>query len=101
MRDALSNPDMSVVPKLQEHEVFKKISKSKKPNSSVPGDLPKRIIKEFSCELATPMTLIYNSILQTLEYPRQWVVEYQIPFPQTSNPSSEDALRNIAKILFF
>ena len=67
----------------------------------MPGDLPKKIIQEFSCELAYPMTIIYNSILQTLEYPRQWVVEYQIPLPKSKNPSSEDELRNIAKTSFF
>ena len=81
MRDELSKSNL-VVPQLEEYEVFKKICKSKKPNSSVPGDLPKRIVQEFSCELSTPVTIIYNSILRSLEYPRQWVVEHQIPLPK-------------------
>ena len=75
IKDALSHPDLSVVPKLEEYEVYKKICKAKKPNSTVPGDLPKKIVSEFSCELASPVTIIYKSILSNLQYPRQWVVE--------------------------
>ena len=101
MREELTNPIMSDVPCLEEYEVFRKISKSKKPNSSVPGDLPKRIVQEFCCELSTPVTIIYKSILRTLEYPRQWVIEHQIPLPKCHPPSSEDELRNIAKTAFF
>ena len=89
-----------VVPRLEDYQVYTKICKAKKPNSTVPGDLPKRIVQEFSCELSTPVTIIYNSILRTLEYPRHWVIEYQIPLPKVSQPSSEDELRNIAKTAF-
>ena len=101
MRETLSNPDMSVVPRLEDYQVYTKICKSKKPNSTVPGDMPKRIVQEFSCELSTPVTIIYNSILRTLQYPRQWVVEYQIPLPKVNMPSSVDELRNIAKTAFY
>ena len=101
MKEALSNPDLSAVPCLSDYQVYTKICKSKKPNSAVPGDLPKKIVQEFSCELSTPVTIIYNSILRTLEYPRQWVVEYQIPLPKSYPPSSEDQLRNLAKTAFF
>ena len=100
MKEALSQPDLSVVPKLEEYEVLKKICKAKKPNSSVPGDLPKKIVKEFKCELSCPVTIIYTSILRTLQYPRQWVVEYQNPLPKVYPPASEDELRNIAKTAF-
>ena len=41
MREAMSQPDVSVIPQLEEYQVYKKICKSKKPNSSVPGDIPK------------------------------------------------------------
>ena len=92
--------DVSVIPKLSEFEVYKKLCKAKKPNSSVPGDLPKKIIQEFSCELAQPVTVIFNSILSTLEYPKQWVKEYQIPLPKVKPPTNEEHLRNIAKTAF-
>ena len=101
MREALHLPDMSVVPLLHEYEVFKKMCKAKKPNSTVPGDLPKKIVQEFSCELSAPVTVIYNSILKSLQYPIQWVVEHQIPLPKCYPPSSEDELRNLAKTAFY
>ena len=97
MREDLQAPDLSLVPKLEEFQVYQKIRKSKKPNSAVPGDFPKKLVQEFSCEIAVPATIIYNAILQTQEYPRQWVREYQIPIPKFRPPSSEDELRNIAK----
>ena len=101
MREALKKPDLSVIPKLEDYQVYKKICKAKKPNSTVSGDLPKKIVQEFSCELSTPVTIIYNSILKTLQYPRQWVVEHQIPLPKVYPPATEDELRNIAKTAFF
>ena len=82
MKSALLSPDTSNVPLLEEYQVFKRIQKSKKPNSIVPGDIPAKIVKEFGCELAAPLTIIFNSILRTFEYPRQWVVEHQIPLPK-------------------
>ena len=101
MRYDLRHPDMSVVPRLEEYQVYKKICSAKKPNSCIKGDLPKKIVQEFSVELSSPITVIYNSILSTLQYPRQWVVEHQIPLPKSYPPSSEDELRNIAKTAFF
>ena len=101
IREVLKYPDLSMTPVLEEYQVYKRISKAKKPNSTVPGDLPKKIVQEFGCELTAPVTTIFNSILRTLEYPRQWVIEQQIPLPKVHPPSSEDELRNIAKTAFF
>ena len=100
IKEALSQPNLSVVPQLEEYQVFKKVCKAKKPNSTVPGDLPKKIVQEFSCELTSPVTVIYKSILKTFQYPRQWVIEYQLPLPKSYPPSSEDELRNITKTSF-
>ena len=35
------------MPELPDHDVYEKIQKSKKPKSSVPGDLPRKIVQEF------------------------------------------------------
>ena len=96
LRDALQNPDKSVVPRLEEYQLFKRINKSKKPNSSVEGNLPKQIVQEFSCELTTPVTIIFKSVLAAFQHPRQWVIEHQIPLPKVTPPASEDELRNIS-----
>ena len=87
-------------PVLQEWQVHKKLLASKKPNSLIPGDLPIKLVKEFTPELAKPVTTIYNQITQSAEYPRQWVVEYQLAIPKLSPPMSEDDLRNIASTAY-
>ena len=88
-------------PVLEEWEVYEKLKKAKKPNSLVPGDLPVKLVKEFTVELSVPITRIYNRITDTAEYPRQWVTEYQLAIPKVYPPLSEDETRNIAGTAFF
>ena len=87
-------------PVLEEWQVYEKLRNSKKPNSLIPGDLPVKIVKEFTPELAQPVTQIYNRITETGEYPRQWVVEYQLALPKVKSPLSEDDTRNIASTAY-
>ena len=95
LKEKLANSNEKI-PILEEHYVYKKIVHAKKPNSSVPGDLPKKIVTSFAVELAKPASIIYNSISTTAEYPRPWVVEYQTPIPKVNPPTCEDELRNIS-----
>ena len=88
-------------PVLEDWQVYEKLRKSKKPNSQVPGDLPVKLVKEFLPELTKPISRIYNKITQTGQYPRQWVVEYQLPIPKVKPPISENDTRNIASTAFF
>ena len=48
MKEALKKPCLSVVPVLEEYQVYKKICKAKKPNSSGKGDLPKRLYRNLA-----------------------------------------------------
>ena len=86
-------------PTVEQHQVYRKIVKLKKPNSSVPGDVPRELIKDNSFEYAKPAAAIFNKIVQSAEWPRQWVVEHitVIPKSRTDPPQCEDDLRNIAK----
>ena len=88
------------VPRLSVASVYRKLVKAKKPNSIVPGDLPKKVIKKWAANLAVPVSSIYNNISCTAVYPDQWKVEYQIPVPKVYPPESEDDLRNISKTNF-
>ena len=87
-------------PVLEDWQVYEKLRTSKKPNSLIPGDLPIKLVKEFTPELAQPVACIYNRITQTAEYPRQWVVEYQLAIPKVYPPLSEDDTRNIASTAY-
>ena len=88
-------------PIFDEWIVYQKILSAKKPKTVLPGDLPVKIVKEFSPELAKPVTLIFNRITETGEYPRQWVIEYQVAIPKVKPPQSADDLRNISSTSFF
>ena len=87
-------------PVLEAWQVYNRMCKSKKPNSIIPGDLPPKLIKEFSVELAEPVSKIFNRITHSGQYPRQWVVEYQTAIPKTASPQSEDDTRNIASTAY-
>ena len=69
-------------PMLSEYEVWRQIVSSKKPKSGVPIDLPRKIIQEFSPELATPLQKIINCIFQSGEWPPHWKLEYITPSPK-------------------
>jgi hypothetical protein len=86
-------------PTVDHHHVYRKIVKIKKPHSSVPGDVPRVLIKENPYEFAKPATKIFNKIVQTAQWPRQWTTEHitVIPKSRTAPPQNEDDLRNIAK----
>ena len=83
-------------PVLQEYEVYERIKTAKIPDSSVPGDLPKKVVISFAPELASPITKIFNAITSQGEYPRQWVIEQQTAIPKVYPPECEDQLRNIS-----
>ena len=89
------------IPVLEPYEVHRRISKAKKPNSVIHGDVPKRIVQLFSPELALPVSKIYNKITSSSEYPRQWVKESQILIQKVFPPNSEDDLRPISRTFFF
>ena len=84
------------VPIIEEYEVYQKLSKKKIKNSTVPGDIPSKLKKEFLPEISKPMTHIFNTITASGEYPRQWVKEYVTPIPKTYPPETDEDLRNIS-----
>ena len=88
-------------PIIEEYQVYRKILAAKKPNSSVPGDLPKKVVASFAVELSQPVKIIFNEIISSANYPRPWVVENQTPIPKVSPTTSEDDLRNISGTPFF
>ena len=69
----------SDVPHLPDHDVYEKIRKSKKTKSSVPGDLPRKIVQEFGPELSSPAGIIFRNIVKTGQWPKPWRIEYGVP----------------------
>ena len=97
VKEKINDPDIvKNVPIMQEYEVYQKLSNKKIKNSSVPGDIPSKLKKEFLPEITKPMTHIFNTITMSGEHPRQWVREYVTPIPKTYPPETEEDLRNIS-----
>ena len=67
--------------------VYEKIKSSKKSKSAVPGDIPKTLVQECSADLSVPVSQIFQNILNTCHWPKQW----RVP-----NPKNEDQLRIIS-----
>ena len=88
-------------PHINELDVFNQIRKSKKPNSRVPGDLPRTLMQEFAPELAGPLSRIYRNVVDTGEWPSAWHLEHGIPLQKNPNPKNEDDLRVISLTAFY
>ena len=82
-------------------ECYKKLKAAKKPQSGVPGDLPSKLLKEFSVELASPLHRLINKIIRTSKWPAQYKREYVTPIGKVPEPQSEEDLRPIALTPFF
>ena len=101
VKNKLSSVREEDVPTLSEFEIWEKIVKSKKPKSVVPGDVPKRIVEEFSPELATPMHRIYRNIAKSGHWPKSWRTEFGTALQKQPNPTNEEQLRIISLTSFF
>ena len=92
---------VSKPPTISEYEAYLKIKRANKPKTGVPGDLPRAIIKEFSPELAKPLSMIINNIVHSCEWPETWKLEWVTPIGKIPLPESEEDLRPISLTPFF
>ena len=89
------------VPFISRQLIEKKIRNAKTTKGGVAGDLPARLIKEFSHELAFPLSNLYKTIAETGKWPQRWKIEQGLPLKKIDNPQSEDDLRIISLTPFF
>ena len=97
LKQPISNKDL---PKITKKQVLEKITKANKPKSVLPGDVPKTLINECKEGLSTPLYLIFQNMLKTYQWPKQWRLEYGVPLKKVSNPLNEDDLRIISLTSF-
>ena len=74
-------------------EVHKTMTKVRQKTSGGPDGISARIIREFSVELATPLTHINNSSLQQGKVPNEWKCAIVVPIPKTSPPSVDKLIK--------
>ena len=80
-------------------EVVKIIQSLNKKAATVPGDIPVKLLAEFSVELATPLAHIYNSCLEHGTYPEMFKCESVTPAPKKFPPEELADLRKISGLL--
>ena len=68
----------------------------KKKSSTVPGDIPWRIISELSVEFASPLSNIYNTATLTGIWPQLWKYEFVTPVPKVFPTETTEDLRKIS-----
>ena len=85
-----------LIPQLLESNVAERLSNYKIPSSTVPGDLPKVLVKKVHKVLAIPLTKIYNRCLANTAWPRLWKNEVVVPIPKVQTPASYNDIRPIS-----
>ena len=106
--EALKNDDIEVPPftkdqilQFRPSQVWLQLSKVKTNKSTVSGDLPAKLIKEFAAYLAEPFTDIINTSLKRGEYPQIYKYEISTPVPKVFPPQKVDQMRNISGLFTF
>ena len=77
-------------------KIHQKIQKMKSKTATVIGDIPWKVIKEFSPFLSYPLEDIYNRSVIHGEYANIWKIEIVTPVPKVFPPSTEEELRKIS-----
>ena len=93
--------DSADVPEFRPSEVWLILSRLPTNKSTVPGDLPSRIIKLFAAYLAEPLSHIINTSVRTGDYPSIYKYEISTPVPKVFPPQKVNQLRNISGLLNF
>ena len=76
--------------------VRERILASKKPNSSVPGDIPPKLLARVAASVSLPVADVFNAVVRDLSWPTKWKTEYQTIIPKVPNPSEYSQLRNLS-----
>ena len=86
-------------PVLAQDQVYRKMKQVTKPKSSVNGDVPMPVLKQFTFEYAKPASAIFNKIIHSSQWPDQWKIEQTIVISKckSKQPQIEDDLRTISK----
>ena len=88
-------------PKVAPSKVSKIIKNMNKKAAAVPGDIPMKIVRQFSEDLSKPLAHLINECLRQGIYPNIWKIEYVTPVPKIFPPEQLADLRKISGLLNF
>ena len=76
--------------------MYQRLNSLKKTRSTLPIDIPDKLRRACSVELALPLTDIINTSLTQAIYPSLWKQEWVTPAPKVTNPKVIKDLRKIS-----
>ena len=88
-------------PKIEPRKVHSTIQTMNMKAATANGDVPIKLISEFSVEFAFPLAHIINFCLKTGVYPNLWKLESVTPAPKVFPPEKIKDLRKISGLLNF
>lgn len=81
---------------LSPQDILDKLKKTKKPSSTVPGDIPALLYGKFAPRLAPHIAKVFNLIVSTKSWPDLWKIEYVTLIPKIPSPQDPSDCRNIS-----
>ena len=84
VQESINNRKNSEFPYISRQSVEAKIQKAKNTKGGVPSDIPVRLMKEFSPEIALPVAQLFRKIAKTGQWPKNWKQERGIPLKKTT-----------------
>ena len=102
-KDDISIPhfDPNQIPQFQPSQVWFALNRLDMNKSTVPGDVPAKLIKRFATYLAGPLTDVLNTSMCRGEYPDIYKFEVCTPVPKVHLTQNTAKLRNISGLLNF
>ena len=94
-----SNPLKFSSPRISPAKIEKVIKTMNRKAAGVPGDIPMKLIADFSFELSRPIAHIVNHCLTQGIYPDIWKLEYVTPVPKVHPPEKLSDLTRISGLL--
>ena len=91
----------SSIPQFSAYQVKQFLDRTKTKKSTAPGDIPSKIVKQFSNYLSIPVADIINSGLKAGVWPHLYKCEYITPVPKQFPPDTMDMLRPISNLFNF
>jgi len=86
------------IPTVTEGKVKEFLDKINLKPSQVENDIPAKVVKNFSKELAKPLSIIINTAIRKGQWPNRWKHEVVTPVPKEYPPKNVGQLRPISSL---
>ena len=89
-------PAQNDLPVIDRMTVYQELMKLNLNKASPPGELPKKLLKEFAYEFSLPLAHIFNLSLKTGKFPTRWKRATVTPLPKVDVVNELGELRPVS-----